>query len=158
MSKTPFRRLMPAAILLALAPPLVAQQRAEPAKTPSAAVEEFMRAASDSNLTRMAELFGTDKGSAAREGTVEGYAQRMVVAQAVLKGSVVKALAETAMGKKDHSLVTTEIAKGGCKVTIPVTAVKAKEGWLVREFDLTAVWDGINRPCEATGRSGNSGG
>lgn len=157
MPKTPFHRFLLAATLLSVAMPLAAQDRAEAAKSPSAAVEEFMRAAADSNLTRMAELFGTDKGSAARTGDVEGVAQRMVIAQSVLRGSVVKAIAETAMGKKNHSLVTTEIAKGGCKVTIPVTAVKAQEGWLVREFDLTAVWDGINRPCEATGRPGNSG-
>ncbi len=158
MPKTPIHRFLLTATLLAAAPPLLAQERAESAKSASVAVEEFMRAAADSNLTRMAQLFGTDKGSAARAGTVKDYAQRMVVAQGVLSGSVVKAIAETQMGKKDHTLVTTEIAKGGCKVTVPVTAVKSKEGWLVREFDLSAVWDGINRPCEATGRTGNTGG
>ncbi len=117
-----------------------------------------MRAAADSNLTRMAELYGTDKGSARRTGNPSDYAKRMVVMQASLHGIVVRAQAETGMGKKNHMLVTTEIARGGCKVTVPIVAVKAKDGWLVRQFDLTAVWDGINRPCAATGRVGNTGG
>jgi hypothetical protein len=147
-----------AAALVVVAAPATAQEDAKAAASPSAAVEEFMRAAADSNLTRMAQLFGTDKGSSARTGDPSDFPRRMVVMQATLKGIVVKANAETAMGKKNHSLVTTEIAKGGCKVTVPVTAVKAREGWLVREFDLTAVWDGINRPCEATGRPGNTEG
>lgn len=158
MQNTASRWIMKVIALTVLIAPLAAQDGAKAAASPSAAVEEFMRAAADSNLTRMAQLFGTDKGSAARTGHPGDYARRMVVIQAALRGIVVSAKAETAMGKKDHSLVTTEIAKGGCKVTVPVTAAKAREGWLVREFDLTAVWDGINRPCEATGRPGNTGG
>lgn len=158
MPKTPIGRSLLLTMFVGIAPSLIAQDRPAAAASPSAAVEEFMRAAADSNLTRMAELFGTDDGSAARTGKPADYARRMVVIQAALRGIVVNAKAETAMGKKNHSLVTTEIAKGGCKVTVPVTAAKAREGWLVREFDFTAVWDGINRPCMATGQPGNPGG
>jgi len=151
---------MALAVVAVPALPLLAQS-GHGGATPSAAVEEFMRAAADSNLTRMAELFGTDKGSARQTGKPEDYPKRMVIMQAALHGILVRAQAETKMGKKNHMLVTTEIARGACKVTVPITAVKAKEGWLVREFDLTYVWDGINRPCEGTGKpadSGNSGG
>lgn len=158
MSKTASRWTKVLVALILPVSPLTAQSTAAAAKSPSAAVEEFMRAAADSNLTRMAQLFGTDKGSAARTGQPKDFAKRMVIIQAALAGIVVNAQAETAMGKKDHSLVTTEIAKGGCKVTVPITAAKSRDGWVVREFDLNAVWDGINRPCEATGRPGNTGG
>lgn len=133
---------------------LAAQGRSPGGESPSKAVEEFIRAASDSNLTRMGELFGTDKGSFANTGDPKDWGQRAVIVQAALAGITVKALAETALERKNHSAVTTEMARGACRVTLPVTAVKAKEGWLVREFDLSAVWEGVNRPCQ----DGNSGG
>lgn len=132
---------------------LLAQDTPTGADTPSHAVEEFLRAAADSNLTRMGQLFGTDKGSFATTGKPENWSQRAVIVQAAFAGITVKALAETRLEEKDHSAVTTELARGACRVTIPVTVVKAKEGWLVRDFDFTAAWDGVNRPCQ----DGNSG-
>jgi hypothetical protein len=133
---------------------LAAQAEPVGATTPSQAVEEFIRAAADSNLVRMGELFGTDKGSFATTGDPKNWGQRAAIIQAALAGISVKALAETALERKDHSKVTTELARGACRVTLAVTTVKAKEGWLVREFDLSAAWDGVNRPCQ----DGNSGG
>lgn len=144
--------------LAMLAGPLAAQDEVRGGETPSAAVEEFMQAASDSNLVRMAQLFGTDRGSAARTGNPDDFARRMVVMQAALSGISVKAHGETVTTEKEHMVVTTEIIRGNCRVTVGITAVKAREGWLVRRFDLPSVWDGINRPCEATGRPRNSDG
>jgi len=127
--------------------PLVAQDR--PA-TASAAVEEFIRAAADSNLVRMSELFGTEKGSARRTGKPEDYEKRMVIMQAMMGRTEVRALTEVATAKRGEVVVTTEVAKGNCKVVVPVTTVQARDGWLVHSFDLPAIWDGINRPCEGT--------
>lgn len=127
--------------------PLAAQDR--PA-TASAAVEEFIRAAADSNLVRMSELFGTDKGSARRTGKPEDYQKRMVIMQAMMGRTEVRALNEVNTAKRGEVVVTTEIAKGNCKVVVPVTAIRANDGWLVHSFDLPAIWDGINRPCEGT--------
>lgn len=127
--------------------PVSAQQR--DAATATAAVEQFVRAASDSNLTRMAELFGTDEGSVRSTGKPADYPKRMVIMQAMMGHTAVRALSEVKVARKNHMVVTTEIAKGNCKVVIPITAVKSDhDGWLVREFDLPAIWDGINRPCE----------
>jgi hypothetical protein len=147
------------ALLTAIASPVVAQNSAQGGATASAAVEEFMRAASDSNLTRMAQLFGTDRGSAARTNQPSDFARRMVVMQAALGGITVRALGETATEDRDRKLVTTEFVRGNCRVTAPVRAVKAREGWLVLGFDYSQVWDGVNKPCEGTARpNGNSGG
>ena len=110
---------------------LAAQAEPVGATTPSQAVEEFIRAAADSNLVRMGELFGTDKGSFATTGDPKNWGQRAAIIQAALAGISVKALAETALERKDHSKVTTELARGACRVTLAVTTVKAKEGWLV---------------------------
>ncbi len=133
-----------------LALPITAQEASRGGATASEAVEDFMRAASDSNLTRMAQLFGTDDGSAARTGEPEDFARRMVVIQAALAGITARATAETATTEEDHMVVTTEVVRGNCRVIVPVTAVRAREGWLVRRFDLPSIWDGINRPCEGT--------
>lgn len=149
------RHVVMAWVLLGTAP-LVAQEPARGAESATLAVEGFLRAASDSNLTRMAELFGTDRGSAARTGNPADYPQRMVIMQAALAGTAVRANAETATDDRNRKVVTTEIARGNCKVVIPVRAVRAREGWLVLGFDLPTVWEGVNKPCEATGRSGNS--
>ncbi|HRP09188.1 MAG TPA: hypothetical protein PLL69_11950 [Gemmatimonadales bacterium] len=146
------------AVLTLFTLPLAAQDDKRGAETASAAVEQFMKAAADSNLTRMAELFGTDKGSAARTGNPPDFARRMVIMQAALSGISVHAAGETTTSTRDHKVVTTELIRGRCSVTVPVTAVRAREGWLVRRFDLPAVWEGINRPCEGTATMGNSDG
>ena len=111
------------------------------AKSASAAVEEYIRAASDSNLKRMAELIGTDKGSAARVGLPGGSVEkRMVFTQAWLSRAAVRALSEIGGEKGNERIVTTEIARNGCKVVVPVVAVNSnKDGWLVRNLDLDLV-------------------
>ena len=91
-------RLAPLALVFLAAP--LAGQANRGGASPSAAVEEFIRAASDSNLARMAQLFGTDKGSAARTGKPEDFARRMVVVQAALSGSVVRANGEVLSKKR----------------------------------------------------------
>ena len=127
------------ALLAAFSTPLAAQNTAQGAATASAAVEEFMRAASDSNLTRMAQLFGTNRGSAARTGQPDNFAQRMVVMQAMLGGISARATGETATEDANRKAVTAEIARGNCKITVPVRTVKAREGWLVLGFEVQDV-------------------
>lgn len=143
-----FRSTLMAALLAAAgcaAPMAMESQGAAPA-TARQGVEEFIRAAADSNLARMAELFGTDRGSVRKTGQPRDYPQRMVVIQAYLAGVSVRALSEVDTGRRDHLLVPTEISRGTCKVTVPVTAVRTAEGWLVREFDLAMAAE-VNKPC-----------
>lgn len=144
-------------LVAALVAAPLAAQAPRPAETASAAVEQFFGAAADSNLTRMSQLFGTEKGSAARTNVPSDHAQRMVVMQAALAGVTARANGETATNDRNLRLVTTELSRGSCRVTVPVRAVKAREGWLVLGFELEAVWDGVNRPCAATGQTGNNG-
>jgi hypothetical protein len=47
-----------------------------PSAGPSHAVDAFMKAVADSNLTRMAELWGTKGGSAAETGKPTDYQRR----------------------------------------------------------------------------------
>lgn len=155
MSRTTSRRLsLGFALCVLILVPTARGAAQDRAPTASAAVEQFIRAASDSNLTRMAQLFGTDKGSVQKTGKPEDYPKRMVIMQAMLGGTQVRALNEVVTSRKNHVVVTTEVAKGNCKVVVAMTAVKVGGGWLVREFNLPEIWDGINRPC-AGERPGN---
>jgi hypothetical protein len=130
---------------------LPGQTKPGPQPTPTAAVQEFMQAASDSNLTAMAALWGTAKGSAAVTGKPADFPKRVIIMQAYLNGIKSRVLSEVPAEKADQRLVTTEIARGACTVTLSVRAVKTKGGWLVQEFDLDQA-SHVNRPC------GNSGG
>lgn len=144
--------------LLAVGVALVAagSAQAQSPRTPSAVVEEFMRATADSNLTRMGDLFGTSKGPARATGVPKDYEKRMVIMNAYLKGVTARALNEVDNGKSNERVVTTEIAHGVCRVTIPITTVKTKAGWIVRSFDLTQAAE-VRKPCEAESRPGNPG-
>lgn len=114
-----------------------------------------MRAASDSNLTRMSQLFGSEGGSAAVTNQPKDHGQRMIIMQAYLGGVSVRALGEVASGAATRRLVTTEISRGPCRVVVPVTVVQVRGGWLVNAFDLSEVAQ-VNKPCDGTGGSGNS--
>jgi hypothetical protein len=144
-----------ALFLLVGAPVALAAQGVRAAKTPSAAVEEFMRALADSNLSRMAELWGNAKGPAARTHMPKTYEKQIVIIQAMLHGVQAQALGDVPSDKGDMRTVTTQLSHNGCKVTIPINVVKAKEGWLVHDFKLDQAAE-VNRPCDAAGRPGNS--
>jgi hypothetical protein len=126
-----------------------------PQATPSAAVQEFMRAAADSNLVGMAELWGTAKGPVAKTRKPADFAKRIVIMQAYLDGVSSKVLSEVAASKPEMRLVTTELARGECTVTLTVKAVKTKGGWIVQEFDLDQASQ-VNKSCAGNHDGGNS--
>ncbi len=134
--------------LIGMAP--AAHAQSVKATTASQAVEEYIRAAADSNLTRMGELFGTDKGTMIRQKDAS-VDKRLVITQAYLSGVNVRALSEVDGAKSNERMVTTEIARGNCKVIVAVTAVLSeKDGWLVRNLNLDAVRE-VNTPCSGSG-------
>lgn len=143
--------IVPALALVALTlGPAGATAQGAKATSASQAVEEYIRAASDSNLVRMAELFGTDKGTLTRQH-VAGADKRMVILHAYLGGVKVRALSEVLGAKSNERIVSTEIARGPCKVVLPVTAVQSsKDGWLVRNLNLDAARE-VNLPCVGSG-------
>jgi len=136
--------------LAASAPATLAAQGARKAASASAAVQEFMRAVADSNLTRMAELFGTSKGSSAVTHKPDDYQKRMVVIQAMI-GKVQSRTLGDLPGKDGMHTITTQLQRGTCKIVIPVNAVDSKDGWLVHDFDLSAASQ-VNQSC--TGGNG----
>lgn len=148
------RNMVVAVAAVALAAPLAAQQPAT--RSPSAVVEEFMRATSDSNLTRMSELWGSAKGSARSTNYPKDYQKRIAIMNAYLRGVSARALSEVDASSSDERIVTTEISNGPCRVTLPVTTVRTKSGWIVKSFDLSQAAQ-ANKPCESARPSGNPG-
>ncbi len=128
-------------------------QATKVAATPQAAVEEFMRALADSNLTRMADHFGTTKGPWSKTRP-KGYEKQLIIMQAFLQGVHAKALGDVAGSKGAMRTVTTHLSHNGCSVTIPVNVLKYKDGWLVHDYDQVEGHK-INQPCEQSGRPGN---
>jgi hypothetical protein len=111
-----------------------------------------MRALADSNLTRMAELFGNSKGPVVKTKPKD-FQKKIVLMQLFLHGVQAQTLGEVP-GANGMRTVTTLLTSHGCKVTIPVNVAKAPEGWLVHDFKLDDAAE-VNRPCETSRRPGN---
>jgi hypothetical protein len=112
---------------------------ATPSPGPSQAVQEFMKAVADSNLTRMAELWGTSSGSAAETGKPTDYQRRIAVMYTFLKGSTAKVLAEVERSN-DKSTLAVEVTRSDCHKRIPFTLEKTKnDRWMVTSIELGAL-------------------
>ncbi|HEY4322012.1 MAG TPA: hypothetical protein VGM77_12650 [Gemmatimonadales bacterium] len=144
------------ALFALLATPLaLAGQAPKAGNSPADAVTQFMRAISDSNLTRVAQLFGNSDGPAFRTHNPKDYEKRIMAMQLFLRHVEVKTLGDMPADKGKGRTVTAQLSHGACRVTISIGVMHAHEGWLVNNFDLDRASQ-INRPCEAN--SGGTGG
>ena len=117
---------------------LVAQAPA----SPEAAVTAFMKAVEDSNMTRMMQLWGTEKGSAAKTKQPPDYQKRVYVMYSYLRGASHRVSAmqpDTSDGSKRRTMVV-ELKRNDCTSQARVRTAQSKdEGWLVNWIDLPAV-------------------
>lgn len=118
---------------------------------PSAVVDQFIQAVADSNLNRMAQLWGTNRGPAAQTGQPPDYQRRVAIMWAYLRGSRAQVLGEVER-TADRSVLAVEIRRSDCRYRVPFTMVRASGGaWLVNAIDLAAV--GVpGTPCPAEQR------
>jgi hypothetical protein len=118
-----------------------------PSNTASAAVQNFMRAVADSNLDAMANLWGTDKGPAARTKMPADYERRIAVMQSYLRHDDLRVVSDAPAGSDARHEVQVEIRRQACTWTIPFVAIRlAGGGWIVNQIDLTAAGNPA-RPC-----------
>jgi hypothetical protein len=129
------------ALVTACVATLPSRLMAQVESTPEAAVNAFMKAVSDSNLTRMTQLWGTSEGSAAVTRKPADFQKRIYVTYAFLKGGTYRISAtEPSPGEKDRRYMILEFTRGDCNKAVPITAVKTKnEGWIVNSLDLSQV-------------------
>ena len=113
-----------------------------------------MRAVSDSNLTKIAELWGSAKGSAAATRQPPDYERRIVIIQSYLRHDDYRITADAAEGSDGRSL-QVELRRQACTWTVPFTVIKTSGGWLVSNVDLTRAGNPV-RPCDPNAQQGDS--
>jgi hypothetical protein len=121
-----------------------------PANTASAAVQNFMKAVADSNLTAMAGLWGTSRGPASRTRQPADYERRIVVMQSYLSHDDFRIVGDVPEGPEARHTVQVQIRRGACTWSIPFVVIQLPDGgWIVNQMDLTAAGNPA-RPCDSS--------
>jgi hypothetical protein len=111
----------------------------QPAGTASAAVQNFMRAVVDSNLTAMASLWGTAQGPAAKTHQPPDYERRIAVIQSYLTSDDSRILSDKPDGSEARHAVQVQLRRQACTWTVPFTVIQlADRSWIVNQIDLAA--------------------
>jgi hypothetical protein len=128
----------------------------QPVRTAAAAVQGFMQAVADSNLDKMATLWGTSNGPAAKTGQPPDYQRRIVIIQAYLRNESFRVTSDVPQSP-DRRDLQVELRRQACTWSVPFVAVKTADGsWLVNQIDLTAAGNPA-RPCLEGGDSAAQG-
>ncbi len=112
------------------------------------AMREFMKAAADSNLTRMSQLWGSSRGPATETHSPPDYEKRLVVIQAYLHSDstrIVSDMPVTGDATRRHLVVS--VYRSGCMKQLPAVLLKVKGAWIVNSVDLAGMGNPA-RPCE----------
>jgi hypothetical protein len=118
-----------------------------PVTSPRGVVEQFLQAVADSNLQKMASLWGTSAGPASKTNQPADYQRRIVVMQAYLKNEGTSITSDAPDGGPDRHMVQVELRRDLCTKAVPFTVIKAADGrWLVNQVDLAAAGNPA-RPC-----------
>ncbi len=120
-----------------------------PAASAERAVQEFMQAVADSNLAKVAQLWGSAKGPAATTHEPANYEQRITIIQAYLRGSQYRILSnDTDPAAPEQRLLQVELTRPNCQKIVPFSLVRSGNAWLVNRIDLTAAGS-PGRPCDS---------
>jgi hypothetical protein len=113
---------------------------------PALAVTRFMQAVADSNLTRMAELWGTERGSAAETRQPANYQVRIAVIHTYLRDARAEVVSQIERHDR-RSVLAVDVERAGCRYRLPFTVVRTRRGeWIVHDFDLGLI-GAPGRPC-----------
>jgi hypothetical protein len=105
-----------------------------------------MQAVADSNLTKMANLWGTTSGPAAKTGQPSDYERRIAIIQAYLRNDSFRIISDVAENERRRAL-QVQLRRKACTWNVPFVAVSTADGsWLVTSVDLTAAGNPA-RPC-----------
>ena len=105
-----------------------------------------MQAVADSNLDKMANLWGTASGPAATTNQPPDYQRRIAIMQAYLRNDSFRVTSDVPESESRRAL-QVEIRRKSCTWTVPFTAIKTRDGsWIVTQLDLAAAGNPA-RPC-----------
>lgn len=126
---------------------------AQSATSGSSAVRSFMQAVADSNLAKMASLWGTANGPASKTKQPPDWERRIVIMQAYLRNDSFRITSDVAEQNENRRAQQVEIRRRSCTWNVPFVTVKARDGsWLVTQVDLAAAGNPA-RPCMEPGDS-----
>ena len=108
-------RALVLAVLLAACGGGSAPSTVAPTTSARGAVDAFMQAVADSNLTQMANLWGTSAGPAAKTNQPSDWEKRITVMQAYLQNESHRVMSDTpAAGDANRHAVQVEIRRQLC--------------------------------------------
>jgi hypothetical protein len=118
-----------------------------PEGSAAAAVQSFMQAVADSNLAKMATLWGSASGPASKTHQPSDYERRIIVMQAYLRNDDSRIASDTPQDNPSKHSVQVEIRRSACTWTVPFVAIRLNDGsWLVNQVDLATAGNPA-RPC-----------
>jgi hypothetical protein len=119
-----------------------------PSPSPESAVEAFLESVADSNLAKMAQFWGTAKGSAAETNDPPDYQKRIEVMQVYLRHNSFQIAATRPSPDGDNIRdVTVDLQRDTCVRQVPIQVVRAGNSrWIIRNIDLTALGNPL-APC-----------
>ena len=120
----------------------------EPATSAAGAVRSFMQAVADSNVDRMASLWGTANGSASKTRQPTDWERRVAVMQAYLRNDSYRITSDVPdQVDPNRRMQQVEIKRQTCTWSVPFVSIKARDGsWLITQVDLAAAGNPA-RPC-----------
>jgi hypothetical protein len=105
-----------------------------------------MQAVADSNLSKMASLWGTANGPASKTGQPPDYERRIAIMQAYLRNDSFQLTSDVAEAA-DRRALRVEIRRQKCTWNVPFVAIQTSDrSWLINQVDLTAAGNPA-RPC-----------
>jgi hypothetical protein len=123
-----------------------------PANTASAAVQNFMKAVADSNLTSMANLWGTPRGPAAKTREPSDFERRIAVMQAYLSHDDYRIMTDVPDGSEARRAMQVQIRRQACTWDIPFTVIQITDGtWIINQVDLATAGNPA-RPCDPSAK------
>jgi hypothetical protein len=139
-----------AALLLAACSSGSGANQVPPANTAAAAVQNFMKAVADSNLTTMANLWGTARGPAAKTREPTDYERRIAVMQAYLTNDDYRILSDSPSGSEARRAIQVQIRRQACTWDVPFTVIQMTDGtWIVNQVDLGSAGNPA-KPCSSS--------
>lgn len=115
-------------------------------KSAKGTVEAFMEAVADSNLSRMAELWGTNAGPASKTNQPPDWERRITIMQSYLRNESHRLLPSASSGGASEE-VQVELRRELCTWIVPFTVIRLSDStWVVNQVDLTKAGNPA-RPC-----------
>lgn len=106
-----------------------------------------MQAVADSNLAKMASLWGNTNGPASKTKQPQDYERRIAIMQVYLHNDSFRITSDVPESSENRRAQQVEIKRQSCTWSVPFVTVKTGDGtWLVTQVDLAAAGN-PRRPC-----------